>query len=226
MTAALSAAIFATGIPVLAQTAPDPGTTATTPAQGRGMKGDHMQMMAKRLNLSQQQQDQLKPIFDQTRQQAQAIKNDTSLTQDQKKEKLQALRQSTQSQVNGILTPEQQQQWAQMKQNGMQRMKEGRQRGAQRMAQKLNLSQDQQNQIQPIMQKQREQAKAIWQDNSLSKDQKNEKLQALRQETHSQINSILTEEQQQQWQEMQKNRQQFRQNRHGFGQQQQPPQGA
>lgn len=71
--------------------------------------------MAKKLNLSQDQQDKLKPIFQQQHQQAMAIKNDSSLTKDQKKEKFQALHQQTMAQVNGILTPEQQQQWQQMR---------------------------------------------------------------------------------------------------------------
>jgi Spy/CpxP family protein refolding chaperone len=71
--------------------------------------------MAKKLNLSQDQQTQLKPIFEKQHEQAKAIKNDSSLTADQKKEKFQSLRQNTMAQVNNILTPEQQQQWQQMK---------------------------------------------------------------------------------------------------------------
>ena len=71
--------------------------------------------MAKKLNLSQDQQNQLKPIFEKQREQAKAIKNDTSLTPDQKKEKFQSLRQDTMAQVKNILTPEQQQQWEQMR---------------------------------------------------------------------------------------------------------------
>ena len=232
---ALSAAMAMATVPVFAQsTSSDQGTQTTTTAPQRGMHrrgqhGDHMQKMAQKLNLSQQQQDQLKPIFQSSRDQAKAIKNDTSLSADQKKEKLQALREQTKSQISGILTPEQQQQMAQMKSFQKGKM-EGR-RGAmgKMMAEKLNLTQQQQDQLKPIMQKQREQAKAIWQDNSLSQDQKQQKMQALHQDTQSQVKAILTPDQQQQWEQMRQNFKGHRHGRGGFGGQQpeqQQPQGA
>jgi protein CpxP len=223
MTAALGAAMIAAGLPAIAQTATAPqtdtngATTQNAPAKPyghRGARGAHMrQMMIRKLNLSQQQQDQLKPIFQNQRTQVQAIRQDTSLTPDQKKQKLLALRQDMQTQVNAVLTPEQQQQWAQMKAQARLRMANGPALG-QRMAQKLNLSQAQQDQLKPIMQNRRVQAKAIWQDNSLTQDQKKQKMQALHQETQAQLNAILTPEQQQQMRQM---RQSFRQRWHGQG---------
>jgi Spy/CpxP family protein refolding chaperone len=232
ISAALGAAMIAAGIPVIAQTAttPQTGTNGATqsdsakPYGHRGHRGGH-QMMIQKLNLSQQQQDQLKPIFEKQREQAKAIKQDTSLNEEQKKQKFDALRQGTQTQVNAVLTPEQQQQWAQMKEQGKQHMGERRGNMGARMAEKLNLSQQQQDQLKPIMEKQRAQAKAIWQDNSLSQDQKREKMQALHQESQTQINAILTPEQQQQMQQM---RQNFKQHRHGrpSTESQPAPQGA
>src|SRR3954454_10162745 len=191
ISAALGAAIIAAGIPAIAQTttAPATGTTQNDAAKPYGHHGNHgahmREMMIQKLNLSQQQQDQLKPIFEKQREQAKAIKQDTTLTEDQKKQKFQALRQDSQTQVNSVLTPEQQQQWAQMKQQGKQHMAEGRKNMGARMAEKLNLSQQQQDQLKPIMEKQREQAKAIWQDNSLTQDQKKEKMQVLHQESQA-----------------------------------------
>ncbi len=213
-----------------AQAGTSDATTQSAPAKGyghHGRRGAHMrQMMISKLNLTQQQQDQLKPIFQKQREQAQAIRQDSSLTADQKKQKFDALRQDTQTQVNAVLTPEQQQQWAQMKAEGKQRMAANREKMGVRMAEKLNLSQAQQDQIKPLMQKQREQAKAIWQDNSLTQDQKRTKMQQLHQDTQAQLNTILTPDQQQQWQQM---RQNFRQHRHGQApatDSQQTPQGA
>lgn len=236
ISALLGTAIMAAGIPGIAQTTTDSpsgsgdATTQTTPGKTygrRGHRGAHMrQMMINKLNLSQQQQDQLKPIFQKQREQAQAIRQDSTLTADQKKQKFDALRQDTQTQVNSVLTPEQQQQWAQMKAEGKQRMAENRQKMGARMAERLNLSQAQQDQIKPIMESRREQAKAIWQDNSLTRDQKRAKMQELHSQTQAQVNTILTPEQQQQWQQM---RQNFRQHRHGRGpaaNTQPAPQGA
>jgi len=77
--------------------------------------------MSKKLNLTQDQQNQLKPIFQKQHQQAKSIWQDSSLTQDQKKQKMKALREETMAQVNPILTPEQQQQWQQMREQARQR---------------------------------------------------------------------------------------------------------
>jgi Spy/CpxP family protein refolding chaperone len=230
LSAALAAAITAAGIPAVAQTATDQQSAtsgaATQNAPQQGRRGFHhragFQHISKELNLSQQQQDQLKPIMEKQRQEIQAIRKDTSLTADQKKQKFQALHQDFQNQMNGVLTPEQQQQWQQMKAQGKQR----HEKMGERMAQKLNLSAQQQEQIKPLMQKQREQARAIWQDSSLTQDQKKQKMQALHQETQAQMNTILTAEQQQQMQQM---RGQFKQRRHGHaptGDAQPAPQGA
>ena len=105
------------GIPSFAQTAAESQTPSTTQQNQRHWRHHRNRMahMAKKLNLSQDQQNQLKPLFKSQREQAKAIRKDGSLTQDQKKEKFQALRQDTMAKVNNILTPEQQQQWQQMR---------------------------------------------------------------------------------------------------------------
>jgi len=122
LTAALAGTIFTAAFPAVAQTATDTQNTApsTTQQQTPTKHWHHhhrhqLARMTKKLNLSQDQQNQLKPIFQAQHQQAKAIHDDASLTQDQKKEKFQALRQDTMAKVNGILTPEQQQQWQAMR---------------------------------------------------------------------------------------------------------------
>ncbi|HVZ16518.1 MAG TPA: hypothetical protein VG897_05340 [Terriglobales bacterium] len=119
LTAALAGSMIVAGLPALAQTTESQSNAtqqqSSNEGRHRGKHGDHFARMAKKLNLTQDQQDKLKPIFQKQREQAQAIKNDTSLSKEQKKEKFQALRQDTMTQVNGILTPEQQQQWQQMR---------------------------------------------------------------------------------------------------------------
>jgi Spy/CpxP family protein refolding chaperone len=76
---------------------------------GRGMAARRMRFMARELNLTDAQKAQLKPMFQQQRAQMQALKADTSLTQDQKREKLQQLRADGRKQFLAVLTPEQQQ---------------------------------------------------------------------------------------------------------------------
>ena len=84
-------------------TSGDTGNTATAPSQERGQK------FAQALNLSPDQQAAIKSIRETFRQQAQAIKNDSSLTPDQKKAKFKELRKTTHEQMMAKLTPDQQQ---------------------------------------------------------------------------------------------------------------------
>jgi Spy/CpxP family protein refolding chaperone len=91
--------------------ATDNGNNATT-QNGSGQRG---RKFAEALNLTPQQQTDLKSIRDNERQQAQAIKNDSSLTPDQKKAKFKELRKSSHEQMMAKLTPEQQQKFKEMR---------------------------------------------------------------------------------------------------------------
>ena len=90
--------------------AADNSTNATT--NDSGQRG---QRFAEALNLTPEQQTDLKSIRDNERQQAQAIKNDSSLTPDQKKAKFKELRKSSHEQMMAKLTPEQQQKFKEMR---------------------------------------------------------------------------------------------------------------
>lgn len=76
---------------------------------GRHAAMKRMGFMARELNLTDAQKSQLKPMFQQQREKMQALKADTSLTQEQKKEKFQQIRAEGRQQFLGVLTPEQQQ---------------------------------------------------------------------------------------------------------------------
>jgi len=116
-----------------AQQSQDPGAAQSTPqtgqsapdgqAQGRargagarGGKRQHMEMLARKLNLTDAQRQQFREIGQHTRQQVMSIRNDSSLTDDQKKEKVQALRKQSHQEMFGVLTPEQKGQLKQMRQ--------------------------------------------------------------------------------------------------------------
>jgi len=60
-----------------------------------------------RLGLTEAQQTQLKSLFSGARQQREAVLNNASLSSAQKQTQLQQIRQSTQTQLSSILTPEQ-----------------------------------------------------------------------------------------------------------------------
>lgn len=64
--------------------------------------------MMKDLNLSDAQKAQLKESHENMKQQRDAVKNDASLTPEQKKAKMKELHQTQQAKMNSILTPDQQ----------------------------------------------------------------------------------------------------------------------
>jgi periplasmic protein CpxP/Spy len=84
-------------------------TTTTPQKTERGAK------FAKELNLTPEQQTELKQIRQSSREQFKAIKNDSSLTADQKKAKLKELRQSTNEQMMSKLNPDQQAKFKEMR---------------------------------------------------------------------------------------------------------------
>jgi protein CpxP len=72
---------------------------------GRGFAHDGGDRAA--LGLTADQRSQLKSIHQSTREQVNGIRNDSTLTSEQKAEKIRSLHQGVRQQVSGILTPEQ-----------------------------------------------------------------------------------------------------------------------
>ncbi len=73
-----------------------------------GKHNGKLAKMATKLDLTDAQKAQIKPIIKARHQQAKAIKADTSLTPEAKKAQIKALRQNTRSQIMPLLTPDQQ----------------------------------------------------------------------------------------------------------------------
>jgi Spy/CpxP family protein refolding chaperone len=78
-------------------------------AEGKERGEKRFESMKKDLNLSDVQGQQIKTLNEDFRNKAKAIKDNTSLTQEQKKEQLKALHEQRQAQMKSILTAEQQQ---------------------------------------------------------------------------------------------------------------------
>ena len=90
----------------------DTGSTAQTQEKERGERGERF---AQELNLTPDQKEALKSIRENEKQQAQAIRSDSSLTPDQKKAKFKELRKSSHEQMMAKLTPDQQQKFKEMR---------------------------------------------------------------------------------------------------------------
>lgn len=100
------------------QAAGDAASTATehavSPVQER------LQQLSSALNLTGAQKEQIKPVLQQEVQQLRGIRQDGSLSENEKEMKMKQVHDSAQGQIQAVLTPEQQQKLAQMKENGMQ----------------------------------------------------------------------------------------------------------
>lgn len=109
--------LLATGV-MLAQepgSAPEQGAPQ---AEGGGMGGhgghrmdpdQALAHMTKRYKLTADQQSQIKPILQDEQQQMQAMRADTSTSRDDKRAKMQSMRQASQQKIEAVLTDEQRQ---------------------------------------------------------------------------------------------------------------------
>jgi len=114
-----------------AQDAPPPPPQQSGPGMGRGMGrrpmesvDDQIKHLSKKLNLSDDQQAKLKPIFEEQHKQMEQIHNDSSLSREDRFSKMQALRQSSDTQIKSVLTEEQQKSFDKMRAEQQDRMKQ------------------------------------------------------------------------------------------------------
>lgn len=105
---------------------PSGDTTAQQPAGHYGHHRGHGNMdpqkaaehIGKRLGLSADQTAKLEPILADRQQKIAALRSNTGLTQDQRREQFRAIQKDTQSQLATVLTPDQMQQLRSMHRGG------------------------------------------------------------------------------------------------------------
>jgi protein CpxP len=81
--------------------------------------------LSKKLGLSDAQSTKIMAILQDRQQQMTAARGDSSLSQQDRRAKVRSIQQSTDSQINAVLTPDQHKQYATMKQNMMNRWQNG-----------------------------------------------------------------------------------------------------
>jgi protein CpxP len=75
----------------------------------------HLQMLSEKLNLTDEQKTTLKPILEDQALQMKAIHADTSLSEEQKRDKTKTIHETFHDKINAVLTPEQQLKFKQIK---------------------------------------------------------------------------------------------------------------
>jgi len=112
----LAAAFLLFGLTAFAQESSEPAATPTpAPApRRRQMQGDQaekrLRHLSKRLNLTDDQKEKLRPILQDEANQIKAVDDDTSLTPQQRHRKEKEIHVATRSQMDGILTDDQKKQ--------------------------------------------------------------------------------------------------------------------
>lgn len=108
---------------------PDQNQTGSAGDRRRDRVGERLEWLSQHLNLTEDQKKQLKPILTGELKQMRAVGEDVSLTQDQKREKMKQIHEASRPQVQVILTPEQRQKFAQMKEEAKERYDEKKDKG-------------------------------------------------------------------------------------------------
>jgi hypothetical protein len=132
--AVLVAGLTLGGAALYAQDTPPPPDTAT---QGSGSSGYHhhhhhhrmdpdraLARMTKRYSLSQDQQNQIKPILESQTQQMQALHADTSLSREDRWTKMQAIHSDSNTKIEAVLNDSQKAKFEQDQEHRQQRMHE------------------------------------------------------------------------------------------------------
>jgi len=143
-----------------------------------------MQELTEKLNLTDAQKTAIKLI----------LANDAN--------EIKEIRENSRKQIDAILTPEQQKEFAEIRSEAHHRMRGHAGDRLKMLAEKLNLTDAQTAAIKPIFATEANDIKAVWQDNSLSKEQKQGKMFDIRKAANEKINTTLTPEQQAKWAEL------------------------
>ena len=96
-------------------------TPATAPNSHSFDPNQQLRRLTKRLNLTGEQQNQLLPILTDRQQQMAAVRNDSSLSGQDRHAKARALREESDSKIKAVLNDSQKQQYQQMRQHRRQR---------------------------------------------------------------------------------------------------------
>ena len=136
----------------------------------------------------------------------QKIKEDTNLSEEQKKEKKKFVKKSSKLTLKTILTPEQFEKWKNHRESARteRKIKKTPESKADQVILKMDevvggLDDEQKIKLKPILIRKNVEIKAIRKNDSLSEDEKKAKIKPVRQSSRKQIGVILSSEQKKKW---------------------------
>jgi len=121
--AAALAGLVGTGLVARAADEAAPATKQKASVTGeRGARAaDRVQQMAKELELTDEQKAQLRPLFKKEAEKVKALREDTSLSREQRQAKLKAVREDIAPELKKVLTPEQYEKWQKLREERQRR---------------------------------------------------------------------------------------------------------
>jgi len=124
--------IFGMGVALAAPQTQDqpaePQSSQAVPEHHRMDPDRQIQMLTKRLNLTDDQQKQILPILTDQQQQMRSILNDKSLSATDRRAKAQTVREDSEAKIKAVLNDSQKQTWDQMQQQRRERMQQWREK--------------------------------------------------------------------------------------------------
>ena len=183
--------------------------------KGRKEHGPFM----KELNLTQEQKAEFKSMHEASKSKMESIRNNSSLTEEQKKSQLAEIRKEQHEKMQRFLTPEQQTKFAARRKNHAGKEGNARRenqkahsafdhRGGQfeKMKEQLNLSEAQVNQLKEGRKELASRMQSIRNDKNLTEEQKKEQFRTLAEARRKNLESVLTPEQKAKLAEFRKNK--------------------
>jgi Spy/CpxP family protein refolding chaperone len=165
------------------------------PGKKHHSKGRHHAEVFQQLNLTEDQQTQVKTINDDFRKQVQELKKNENITVKDQKDRMQALRNDHKTKMQNLLTSDQKAQLEKMKQDRKATHEVDAKAKMDKMKIRLGLSDDQVARLKKSRTETAAKMKAIHENASLTDDQKKEQAKELMKQRKENLKSILTEEQ-------------------------------
>ena len=195
---ALAAVAGALSFQSLAQAADNQASAPPAGGNRAATLRERMQDTANELNLTAEQKNKLQTIIRGQAGKLRDLRQDASLSPEDKKEKLRALREEITAEVKKVLTPEQFEKW---------KAKQGQSAAGggaplarvQEAIKDLNLTDQQQEQLKPIYQEQMGKLRELYQDTNLSIPEKLEKLKGMHKEIAPKLKKVMDADQYAKW---------------------------
>ncbi|RYY67343.1 MAG: hypothetical protein EOO13_14665 [Chitinophagaceae bacterium] len=165
----------------------------------------HDKKSMQELNLTEAQKTQLKAQREAAKAQLDAIKNDASLSEQQKAEKAKAIHQDQKNKMQALLTPEQK---AKMEEGRKAAQARGKEMGQKRKDayKDLNLTSDQSAKLKAQREASKTKVESIKANSSLTEEQKKAQIKEVMKASKADMKNILTADQMKKMQEMKKDR--------------------